>query len=61
MSVSRDAATAEEPRADLLAAALLEAGFRLIAAQNTRTPEQHMADIVAGHSPRSPRRSGALS
>ena len=40
---------------------VLEAGFRHIAAQNIRTPEQHMADIVAGHSPRSPRRSGALS
>ena len=38
MSVSRDAATAQEPGADLLSAAFLEAGFSHIAVQNTRTP-----------------------
>ena len=45
MSVSRDAATAQEPGADLLAAAFLEAGFRHIAVQNTRTPEYEATTI----------------
>ena len=45
MSVSRDAATAQEPGADLLSAAFLEAGFRHIAVQNTRTPEYEATTI----------------
>jgi len=50
MSVSRDAASAQEPGADLLAAAFLEAGFRHIAVQNTRTPVQRMNDVAAATS-----------
>jgi hypothetical protein len=62
MSVSRDAASAQEPGADLLAAAFLEAGFRHIAVQNTRTPVQRMNDVAAATlAHRWPRRSGALS
>jgi hypothetical protein len=45
MSVSRDAATAQEHGADLLAAAFLEAGVRHIAVQNTRTPEYEATTI----------------
>ena len=45
MSVSRDAASAQEPGADLLAAAFLEAGFRHIAVENTRTPEHEATTI----------------
>ena len=45
MSVSRDAATAQEPGADLLSAAFLEAGFSHIAVQNTRTPAYEATTI----------------
>jgi hypothetical protein len=47
MSVSRDAASAQEPGADLLAAAFLEAGFRHIAVQNTPEYEATTIDQIA--------------
>jgi hypothetical protein len=47
MSVSRDAASAQEPGADLLAAAFLEAGFRHIAVQNTPEYEATTTDQIA--------------